>query len=215
MTSILSTKKLSNSQKQLFLNAGLSLVEYDAITIEATDFKLPSKQIKNAIYSSKNSVNVVSGKVQVENCFCVGEKTASLLSDNGFHIQEIADYGKDLAEIIVQKYPEECFVFFCGNQRRDEIPNILDKNQIDFTEIEVYKTGLNLKSFSQKFDGILFFSPSAIQSFTAENQLRENMAFCIGKTTAEEAKKHTNNTITATKPSIENVIVQVVKYFKK
>ncbi len=215
MKSILSTKKLSNSQKQLFLNSGLSLVEYNAITTEATDFKLPSKKIKNAIFTSKNSVNSISGKVPVENCFCVGEKTADLANENGFHIQEIADYGKDLAEIIVQKYAEESFTFFCGNIRRDDIPEILKKNKIEFTEIEVYKTSLNPKPFSQEFDGILFFSPSAVQSFTDKNRLKDAMAFCIGKTTAAEAKKHTNHIITATKPSIENVIVQVVKYFKK
>ncbi|MBZ9630927.1 uroporphyrinogen-III synthase [Salegentibacter sp. LM13S] len=215
MKSILTTKKLSNSQKQLFLNSGLSLVEYNAIITKATDFKFPSKKIKNAIFTSKNSINAVSGKIQVENCFCVGEKTADLASENGFHIQEIADYGKDLADIIVQNYTEETFTFFCGNKRRNEIPEILQKNQIGFTEIEVYKTRLNPKPFPQEFDGILFFSPSAVQSFTSENQLKDTTAFCIGKTTASEAKKHTNHIITATKPSIENVIVQVVKYFKK
>jgi uroporphyrinogen-III synthase len=215
MKSILSTKKLSNSQKQLFLNSGLSLVEYDAITIETIDFKLPSGKIKNAILTSKNSVNAVSEKVQVENCFCVGVKTANLAHENGFHIQEIADYGKDLAKIITEKYPEESFIFFCGNKRRDELPEIFGKKNIQFKEIEVYKTSLNPKPFSQEFDGILFFSPSAVQSFTAKNQLKETTAFCIGKTTATEAKKNTNNIITATKPSIENVIVQVVKYFKK
>ena len=61
MKSILSTKKLSTSQKQLFLNSGLSLVEYDAINTETTNFKLPSENIKNAIFTSKNSVNAVSG----------------------------------------------------------------------------------------------------------------------------------------------------------
>jgi len=90
----------------------------------------------------------------------------------------------------------------------------LKKKKIKFQEIEVYKTSLNPKPFSQEFDGILFFSPSAVQSFTAENELKNSTIFCIGKTTASEAKKHSNNIITATKPSIENVIVQVVKYFK-
>ncbi|TDN87347.1 uroporphyrinogen-III synthase [Salegentibacter sp. 24] len=215
MKSILSTKKLSNSQKQLFLNSGLSLVEYDAITTEILDFELPSKKIKNAIFTSKNSVNAVAGRVRIENIYCVGEKTANLANERRFHIKEVADYGKDLAEIIVQKYFEESFIFFCGNKRRDDIPEILQKNEIDFKEIEVYKTTLNSKSFSQEFDGILFLSPSAVQSFTAKNRLKDARVFCIGKTTAAEAKKHTNNIITATKPSMENVIVQVVKYFKK
>ncbi|WP_037318512.1 uroporphyrinogen-III synthase [Salegentibacter sp. Hel_I_6] len=215
MKSVLSTKKISNSQRQLFLNSGLSLIEYDAILTETTDFKLPSEKIKNAIFTSKKAVNAVLDKIEAENCFCVGQKTAEVLSYNGFHIQEIADYGKDLAETITKKYTAETFTFFCGNKRRDEIPEILEYKNVQFTEIEVYKTGLNPQSFSQEFDGILFFSPSAVQSFTAKNELKSAMAFCIGTTTASEAKKHTNNLIIATKPSIENVIVQVVKYFKK
>ena len=64
MKSILSTKKLSNSQKQLFLNSGLSLVEYNAIVTETTNFKLPSEKIENAIFTSKNAVNAVLEKVQ-------------------------------------------------------------------------------------------------------------------------------------------------------
>ena len=213
MKSILSTKKLINSQKQLFLNSGLSLVEYNAIVTETTNFKLPTEKIENAIFTSKNAVNAVLEKVQLKNCFCVGEKTGELLSDNGFHIQEIADYGKDLAEIITKKYGAEEFTFFCGNKRRDELPGILQKGNVHFTEIEVYKTSLNPQFFPQEFEGILFFSPSAVQSFTAKNQLKGTTAFCIGNTTAAEAQKHTNNIIIATKPTIENVIVQVVKYF--
>ena len=215
MKSVLSTKKISNSQKQLFLNSGLSLIEYSAITTETINFKLPSERIKNAIFTSKNSVNAVSEKIQVDNCFCVGEKTAELLSNHGFHIQEIADYGKDLAKIITEKYQNETFTFFCGNKRRDELPEILTQENIKFQEIEVYKTSLNPQSFQQEFDGILFFSPSAVQSFTAKNKLKNSTAFCIGNTTAVEAQKHTNNIIIATKPTIENTIVQVVKYFIK
>ena len=88
-----------------------------------------------------------------------------------------------------------------------------ETENIQFKEIEVYKTSLNPQRFPQEFEGVLFFSPSAVQSFTAKNQLKETTAFCIGNTTAAEAQKHTNNIIIATKPTIENVIVQVVNYF--
>jgi uroporphyrinogen-III synthase len=105
-------------------------------------------------------------------------------------------------------------LFSAEKKRRDELPEILKLENIKCKEIEVYSTGLNPREFPQEFDGILFFSPSAVQSFTAENQLKNTIAFCIGETTATEAKKHTKNIIIATKPSIENVIVQVAKYSK-
>ncbi|WP_232778293.1 uroporphyrinogen-III synthase [Salegentibacter sediminis] len=215
MTS-LSTKKLSLSQKNLFLNSGLSLVEYDAIKIEFLDFEIPESEIKNAIITSKNAAKViVKRQLKIQNCFCVGEKTASFLKNNNFSIREVSDYGSDLAEMITENYLEEKFTFFCGNLRREELPSALKKEGVVFKEVEVYKTHLNKQRFPQEFDGIMFFSPSGVKSFTSKNKIKNSTAFCIGKTTAKEAKKHTQNIVIATKPSIENLIVTVVKYFKE
>ncbi|MGY5845886.1 uroporphyrinogen-III synthase [Salegentibacter sp. HM20] len=213
---LLSTKILSPAQKNLLLNSGLSLVEYDAIKIEIFEFDLPDLKIKNAIFTSKNSVKAILKKnPEIENCFCVGPKTSELLQQNNFQIAETAQYGQELAKIIVEKYSNEKFVFFSGNRRRDEIPSILSENGIDFREIEVYKTGLNFQDFQQNFEGILFYSPSGVQSFCELNKPGESIAFCIGETTAAEAKKHFKKIITANKPSVENVIVQAVKELKK
>ena len=215
MATVLSTKKLSLSQKQLLLNSGIGLVEYNAIQIEFIDFKTDTQIFKNAIITSKNTVKAILKKdLKIKNCFCVGEKTATYLQKNNFNIAEIADYGDNLAQIIVEKYPNEQFTFFCGDERRDELPSILKKNNVNFEEIEVYKTSLKPKQFKRKFDGILFFSPSGVKSFVSKNKLDKGIAFCIGSTTASEAKKHTNNIVIANKPSIENVIVQAIKYFK-
>ncbi len=215
MSTVLSTKKLSLSQKQLLLNAGIGLVEYDAIQIEFIDFKTDNRAFKNAVITSKNTAKAILKKdLKIENCFCVGEKTASFLKENNFNIAEIADYGVNLAQIIVGEYPKENFVFFCGNERREELPAILKKNNVNFDEIEVYKTNLKPKQFEREFEGILFFSPSGVKSFVSKNKLNKSIAFCIGSTTASEAKKHTSNIVMANKPSIENVIVQAVKYFK-
>ncbi|MDT0650056.1 uroporphyrinogen-III synthase [Autumnicola edwardsiae] len=210
MPTLLSTKKLSTAQKQLVLNSGLRFVEYDAIQIDFVDFEAIS--VENAIIPSKNAAKAVVKKcISIEKCFCVGEKTSAYLRDHNYKIVEVADYGRNLANIVLNNYNEQKFTFFCGNKRRDEIPSVLKENNIAFEEIEVYKTRLNFQHFRQEFDGIMFFSPSAVQSFTKENKLKDSIVFCIGKTTASEAKKHTENIVTATKPSIENVIVQAVK----
>ncbi|HZJ35546.1 MAG TPA: uroporphyrinogen-III synthase [Gillisia sp.] len=215
MSTVLSTKKLSLSQKLLLLNAGIGLVEYDAIQIEFIDFKTGTRAFKNAVITSKNTAKAILKKdLKIENCYCVGEKTAAFLKENNFNIAEIADYGINLAQIIIEKYPNENFAFFCGNERRDELPAILKKNNVKFEELEVYKTSLKPKQFEREFEGILFFSPSGVKSFVSENKLDKSIAFCIGSTTASEAKKHTSNIIIANKPSLENVIVQAVKYFK-
>ncbi len=213
MPTVLSTKKLLPNQKELLLHSGIGLVEYDAIAIEPVAFELEGS-IKNAMATSKNSVKaLVDNKVQIENCFCVGEKTKALLEANGYNVKVMTNYGKELAAIIVSEFADESFTFFCGNWRRDELPEILKENNVTFTEIEVYKTVLKPKKFERTFDGVLFFSPSGVQSFVMGNHLKNTTAFCIGSTTAEEAEKYTNKISIATKTTIENVIVQVVKYF--
>lgn len=213
---VLSTKKLSLSQKNLFLNSGLSLVEYNAIKIEFLDFDLPKKEIKNAIITSKNSAkSIIERQLKIHNCFVVGKKTADFLKSHNFNISEVSDYGRDLAKIISEKYRDEKFIFFCGNLRREELPSLLKGEGIEFQEVEVYKTSLNKQSFLQEFEGIMFYSPSGVKSFTSKNKIKDSTAFCIGKTTAKEAEQYTENIIIANKPSIENLIVTVVKHYKQ
>ena len=211
---ILSTKILTASQRELLLNADLAFVEYDSITTESIPFELDDMIIKNAIFTSGNAVRSIKDKkIKIENCFCVGEKTKGLLSDNGYEVKEQAANAATLAAILVEKYEKENFYFFCGNIRRDELPEALDKNNIGYKEIVVYQTLANLKEFDRFFDGVFFFSPSGVKSFLAANYIEDSIAFCIGHTTADEIRTYTDKVIIANRPTIENVIVQAVKYF--
>ncbi|WP_271768540.1 uroporphyrinogen-III synthase [Aquimarina algiphila] len=210
---ILSAKKLTTPQKELLLNAGVRFVEYDPIQIELLNVEI-KQQIQNAIFSSKNAVKAIqNAKINIQNCFCVGATTKKLLEENGQNVVETAQNAIELAEIIVKKYKSESFLFFCGNLRRDELPEYLNQNNVHLDEQIVYKTHQTAIKFNRSFDGILFFSPSGIQSYVSENSIGESISFCIGSTTASEAKKYTNDIIIANKPTVENVIVQAVKYF--
>ncbi|WP_299186139.1 uroporphyrinogen-III synthase [uncultured Aquimarina sp.] len=212
---ILSTRILSSSQKELLLNSGIGVVAYNAIEIELLEPEF-NQDIKCAIFTSKNAVKAIQNSgFNIKNCFCVGENTKKLLEENGQKVVEIAQNASDLAKIIAKNYKNEQFYFFCGNLRREELPIILSENSIELEEIVVYKTHRKSKKFDRTFEGILFFSPSAVQSYTMTNSVNESVAFCIGNTTASEAKKHTKNCIVANKPTVENVLVQAVKYFYK
>lgn len=214
MQTVLSTKILSTAQKNLLLNSGIGLVEYDAIKICFLDFTIENN-IPNGIITSKNAARaIIDRKLNIEKCFCVGEKTAEELKQHDYFIAETASYAEDLANKISEKYSNDNFISFCGNLRREDLPQILKKNKIGLTEVEVYQTHLNPINFSGKFNGVMFYSPSGVRSFIQANEPQFEWAFCIGNTTAKEAGKYTNKIITATKPSIENLIVQVVKKFK-
>lgn len=218
MSSILSTKILSLAQKELLLNAKQNFVEYDAIKIEFIPFKIDGAY-DYLVFTSKNGVKsflqnaICSSKVQ-NKAFCVGEKTKLLLEQNGLKVVEMAKNSKELGQIISKTYKTSSFLIFSGNLRRPELSIDLIKNSVRFKEIETYSTQLNYKKFDRVFDGVLFFSPSGVQSFAKENQMANSYAFCIGETTAKEARKYTNQIGIATKPTIENVLVQAVKQFK-
>ncbi|WP_245583402.1 uroporphyrinogen-III synthase [Salinimicrobium terrae] len=215
--SVLSTKKLSPGQRELLLNRGFGLVEMDFITVVPINFQIKNLP-PNLIFTSKNSVKSILNhplkkEIQEKNIFCVGEKTAEFLKQNGFKVSKKANYGANLASEIINNHRIDQFLFFCGKKRNPDLPERLNLAGVNFIEVEVYDTHELSKKIDRTFDGVLFFSPSAVRSYCSENAMQDSIAFCIGTTTAAEARKLTNNIVIATTPSIENVIVQVVKTF--
>jgi uroporphyrinogen-III synthase len=216
---ILSTKKLLPNQKQVLLDANFALIDEDFIETKIKNFDL-SKVNDNLIFTSQNAVQSVlqhqkCDELKNKNVFSVGMKTKDLLTENGFNVIAYTGYAADLAEIISLIYGKESYTFFSGNLSRDVLPNTLKENGIAFNEIEVYETNITSKKIKEKTDGILFFSPSAVESYFRLNTIKEEMCFCIGETTAEALEnKKIKNIIIADKPTVENVINEVIEYYK-
>jgi uroporphyrinogen-III synthase len=217
---ILSTKKLDLAQKQLLLDAAVTVVEEDFIETKAKKFEF-SKVHENLIFTSQNAVHSIlqhpkCNELKSKNVFSVGMKTKDVLTENGFNVIAYTGYASDLAEIISLIYSKESYTFFSGNLRRDVLPNTLNENGITFNEIEVYETNITSKKITNKLDGILFFSPSAVESYLKLNSIKEEMCFCIGETTAEALENNKiKNIIIAEKPSVENVIYEVIEYYNR
>ena len=216
---ILSTKKLQPNQKQFLLNADFRLIEADFIQIEFQPFQLNSSfdylifTSQNAVLSVLKNENSVILKDKI--CFCVGIKTKQLLEENGFKVENSFDYADDLVDYLLKNHSDKKFTFFSGNLRRDTIPTAFQKSNIIFEEVEVYKTVLTPHKIDNQIDGILFFSPSAVQSYLKENPISNEICFCIGTKTAAEIEKNTKNIVIANRPTIENVIIQSINYFKE
>jgi uroporphyrinogen-III synthase len=87
--------------------------------------------------------------------------------------------------------------------------------QIPFEEIEVYKTVLTPTAITSKPNGILFFSPSGVESYLKQNTITDETCFAIGTTTAEALESITTNIIIANQPTVENVIIQCIKHYSK
>lgn len=216
---IVSTKKLLSNQKQYLLNANFSVIEADFIGIKFKNFTFENDS-EFLIFTSQNAVESVLKNNKLDTmlpkrCFCVGEKTKTLLEQKGFVVLICADYAAELASIICNKYSKHTFTFFSGNLRRDILPEAMQLAQIQFKEIEVYETQFTPHKMHSKPDGILFFSPSAVESYLKENTITDEMCFSIGIATAEAVEKITAKSIVAHQPSVENVIIQCLKYYSK
>lgn len=216
---MVSTKKLQANQKKYLLNANFSVVEADFIKIKLKKFSFKSK-LQHLIFSSQNAVESVLKNNKLEQlrskkCFAVGQKTKTALELNGFTVIESADYASELASIICNQYGEDSFVFFTGNLRKEILPEALTLANVKFEEIEVYETILTPHTITSKPDSILFFSPSAVESYLQANTISDEICFCIGKTTSEPVEKITTQCIIANQPSVENVIIQCINYYSK
>ncbi|MFK8297578.1 uroporphyrinogen-III synthase [Capnocytophaga cynodegmi] len=217
MTPILSTRILSDQQKSKLLKQGFSVTEIDFIQTHFVEFEL--KNIGDLLlFTSQNAIKSVLQHPKKDSlksipCICVGEKTAKLLSENNWKVLHYEEYATDLGNYIKQHCAKNRITFFSGNLRRDILPNVLKNNQISHNEIQVYKTILHSEKVNSPQKAILFFSPSGIQSFLQQNSFSDEIIFCIGKTTAEEASKHTKNYIISEKPTIDSLIECVIAHF--
>jgi len=217
--SILSTKTLSVEQRQVFIDA--DLLEQDFIEIKNNIFELNTIN-NNLIFSSQNAVLSLMEQngwevLKSKPVFCVGIKTKELLEANGFTVDVYLDYASELAEIITLIYNQESYTFLSGNLRKETLPEALKNAGITFNEIEVYQTTLAPFKISdqENFDGIMFFSPSAVESYLSNNKIKKEVCFCVGSTTAAalESKKIKNIIIPET-PTIEDVIFEVIQHYK-
>lgn len=217
--SILSTKTLSGVQRKAVLDANFDLLEQDFIEITNTPFSLQNIQ-ENLIFSSQNAVLSLLEQhgwegLRTKTAFCVGIKTKELLEQNGFTVDVYMDYASELAEIITLIYSQNSYTFFSGNLRKETLPQALKDAGIVFNEIEVYQTKLAPFKISslENFAGILFFSPSGVESYLKENKLKKEVCFCIGETTAAALKGKTKSIVVAEEPTIEDLIIGLIEYY--
>jgi uroporphyrinogen-III synthase len=214
---ILSTKILSNIQKQELVKANFNVIEADFIHTENQSFEL-NEINDNLIFTSQNAAQSLllhpkCEELKTKNVFCVGLKTKILLSESGFNVIAYTGYASDLAEIITLIYSNESYTFFSGNLRKETLPKALKEAKVKFNEIQVYETSLTPHKIKTPVEAILFFSPSGVESYLKENKIKNEVCFCIGTTTADALEKTTKNIIIADQPSVEDVIEECINEY--
>lgn len=208
---VYATKSLSELQLQQFSNH-LKVKCDDAIKINFNRLapKVLKSPIKNVVITSQNAVDailnsVASEELNFKNIYCVGRRTKKLIEQKIGPVKHSANNAKALADYMVEYLEGTEVTYFCSDIRLDELPQILTENNIKVTEIEAYQTKLDAAKIPNAVKGVMFFSPSTVESFIKQNK-PTGIAFCIGETTAKEAKKYFSEVKIAKIPSVESVI---------
>jgi uroporphyrinogen-III synthase len=175
---------------------------------------------ETVIFTSMNAAEAVikelNGVKPLWTLFCIGSTTRDTLVQY-FGEEAIAGFASNaskLAHAIIKTGNVQKAVFFCGDQRRDELPMILSEKQIEVQELIVYKTIPVGNKLTEKYEGILFFSPSAVTSFFSHNTVnKDTVLFAIGDTTAGAIKKFAGNTIVVSKGTGKETMVKTMIAF--
>ena len=218
---LLATKKLSLSLKDRLIQHGFSVVEQPFIQIEPLAINIDSTK-DHLIFTRQNAVKIAFSNAHIrpllegKKYYCVGEKTKSILEENGQKVLKTAQNSAKLVYFLKKTLKNERFSFFCGKLRRPEIEDFFQDNQISYDIFEIYNTTLTPKALDTNFNGILFFSPSAVSSFFKANSWKpQTQGFCIGKTTASALKKFTPNYSIAKEASEAQLFLCIHNYYTR
>ena len=225
---ILCTRPLNERLVEEAKAAGIAIDEISFIETEPIQTIAVQQEIEQAlllsatvVFTSMNAVEAVATWQNEEQpdwrIYCIGTTTNKLVQEyfGESSIAGTANSAAELAELIAEDRFVDEVIFFCGDQRREELPEILRQNDVEVNEITVYQTLAVPHKISKAYHGILFFSPSAVESFFSNNTLAERtILFAIGNTTATAIKKFTNQTIIISDaPGKENLVRKMMEYF--
>lgn len=207
---ILITGEINNSLVQQMALKGFIVDVIPFIKTQSIQTKKVQQEIEDiadrnayVVFTSSNAVNAVHEYIQHKNInwkiYCVGNTTRLLIEKlfDSSNIIATADNATALSkQIIKNKALIKKAYFFCGDKRRDELPQLLLKNNIAVNEIEVYTTTIFNHKLLKDYDAVMFFSPSAVEGFFENNSLNDKtVLFAIGNTTADEIRKFSGNKI--------------------
>ncbi len=230
---ILSTKKIETSLIAIAKENNIEIIEHEFICVTPINtqekyeetLEWMAKDKANVVITSANAANSLIDFLKFDdfydicewNIFCMSGKTKDTLFNysKDLNVVATAQSSADLANKIVEKRIKEV-VFFCGDKRREELPELLGEKGIKINEVILYETKETPVKIDDEFDGIIFYSPSGVNSFFSLNVVSDKTKlFAIGNTTADALKKVSDKEIiVADEASMESVVKKVMEESK-
>jgi uroporphyrinogen-III synthase len=226
--SVLSTRPLPALLIDVAAKEGITIDGIPFIRTEEVEDEGLRQQVRElakrplvAVFTSTNAVEAVIGWIGTAKewtIFCTGGATRQLV-DRYFCEAPAAVTGetaKALAEKIIGWGGTKELFFFCGDLRREELPRALQEAGIRVDELVVYRTTPTPRTVEGSYEGVIFFSPSAVESFFSANRIpAETPLFAIGSTTAATIQRSCSNpVIISEQPDVVILIRQVIEYYQ-
>jgi len=215
---IYSSKNLSEDQVKLFHeNLNIESSDFIKISLNRLAPHLLKSKMENVVITSKNAVasilnNMSSDQLKFKNIYCVGRRTKRLVEQKIGKVKYADKNAKKLAEYLVNYIEGTEVTYFCSDLRLDDLPTILEENHIKVNEVEAYSVKFDAVKVDDTADGVMFYSPSTVKSYMLKNEAKP-IAFCIGETTANEARKYFKDVRVAKVPTVESVIELVNQHY--
>jgi hydroxymethylbilane synthase len=215
---VYSTKKLSEAQKDIVSpTIGIQDSDFIKIRFNRISPKVMKTEIENVIITSQNGVEAIlnsftKDEIKFKNIYCVGRRTKKLIENRIGKVVHVSKNAKKLSEYLTKELDNKEVTYFCSNVRLDILPAYLKTNDIVVNEVEAYKTMLSPLEMDDNISGVLFYSPSGIESYLEKNN-PDKVAFCIGETTAKEARKYFEIVKVANMPSVDSALELVNSHY--
>jgi len=222
---IVSTRKLTSNKVAELEKQGWKFTQHDFIRkiIEVpADCKKESIQ-QNIVLTSKSGVEAflkVSNELNLDlkayTIYCISHATQESAINAGLSVQASAPNASSLADEILKDKTIRAVTHVCGNRRLNELSEKLNQAGLNVQDLIAYRTEFTPVAIDQPYDGIMFFSPSAVDSFLSVNTLQTVPCFCIGQTTGNHAKQKGYPLVYSPDAPTEEAILNVLtNYFHK
>jgi len=211
------------AQKGMMLEAE-AYISIEPVADEALGVRIRElgRQRRTAIFTSTNAVEAIGdtggGDWMI---FCTSGATRQLVAERfgADAIAGTADSAAELAAQIIRAAAGErgaAVYFFCGDQRRDELPDLLKEAGLTVHEVVVYRTLLTPRKTERVYAGIAFFSPSAVESYFSLNTVADGVTlFAIGRTTAAAIQARCSRPVVISdRPGKEVLVRTMTDYFQ-
>lgn len=220
---IVSTRKLTSAKMHELQMAGWEFTDHDFISkLIHVPTELNAQSIhKHVVLTSITGVKAFLQIVKQLHLnsedyivYCISRGTREYAAASKLNIKSTAPTASALADEILRDVEVKTVTHVSSNLRREELSEKLKNAGVAVHNVIAYRTEFTPLVLGSSYDGIIFFSPSAVDSFLSLNPLQQVPCFCIGQTTADYAKQSGyKKTYIPVAPSEDILIQTIIEYY--